>query len=95
MGVAFIDLNGLIADLYDAAGQKRIKALYFPKDNTHTNLAGARVNAGCVVTGVLRLSDCPLRFYLLDDAPGLADEAMGIPEELSATLPDKVGGLGK
>jgi rhamnogalacturonan acetylesterase len=98
-GAAFIDLNGLIADRYDPVGQLRIKALYFPKDNTHTNLAGAKVNAGCVVIGVLQLSDCPLRLYLLEDAPGLADAAVVIPSTLlPATLPASSAidrGLGK
>jgi rhamnogalacturonan acetylesterase len=68
-GVPFIDLNGLIADRYDAIGQPIIKAMYFPMDNTHTNPAGARVNAACVVLGLLQLKGCPLANYLLDSAP--------------------------
>ncbi|HEX4054259.1 MAG TPA: rhamnogalacturonan acetylesterase [Tepidisphaeraceae bacterium] len=87
MGVAFIDLNGLIADRYDVVGQPRIKALYFPRDNTHTNLAGAKLNAGCVVIGILQLSDCPLRLYLSDDAPAEAETATEIPTTMPTTGP--------
>jgi rhamnogalacturonan acetylesterase len=67
-GVPFIDLNGLIADRYDPIGQPIIKAMYFPMDNTHTNPAGARVNAACVVLGLLQLKECPLAGYLLDSS---------------------------
>lgn len=85
-GVAFVDLNGLIADRYDPVGQPRIKALYFPRDNTHTNLAGARLNAGCVVNGILQLSDCPLRLYLSDDAPAEAEAATVTPTTMPTTM---------
>lgn len=53
--VPFVDANALIADVYDPIGQARIKALYFPQDNTHTNPAGAKLNAACIVTGLTRL----------------------------------------
>jgi rhamnogalacturonan acetylesterase len=77
-GVQFIDLNGLIADRYDPIGQPIIKAMYFPMDNTHTNPAGARVNAACVVLGLLQLKDCPLCKYLVDSAPSNAAAAATI-----------------
>ena len=32
-----------------------IKSRYFPKDNTHNNEAGAKINAACVVLGILSL----------------------------------------
>lgn len=70
--VPFIDLNGLIADRYDPIGQRTIKAMYFPMDNTHTNPAGAKVNAACVVLGLLNLKDCSLSDFL---APNAVTEA--------------------
>ncbi len=63
-GVPFVDVNGLIADVYDPIGQARLKALYFPGDNTHTNPAGARVNAACVTEGLAQLQDPTLSSYL-------------------------------
>jgi lysophospholipase L1-like esterase len=48
---AFIDLNGIIADKYDAEGQEKVKE-YFFTDNLHTVEAGARMNALCVVDGI-------------------------------------------
>jgi lysophospholipase L1-like esterase len=66
--VPFIPLNDLIADRYDPAGQARIKALYFPQDNTHTNPAGARINAACVILGLLQNKDCLLNDDLIDSA---------------------------
>jgi rhamnogalacturonan acetylesterase len=79
-GAPFIDLNALIADRYDPIGQPNIKAMYFPMDNTHTNPAGARVNAACVVLGLLQLKDCPLCNYLADSAAvDAADDATITP----------------
>lgn len=64
-GAPFIDLNAIIADHYDALGQEKVTALYFgPRDGTHTNAAGARRNAACVVEGLRALADCPLSSYL-------------------------------
>jgi pectin methylesterase-like acyl-CoA thioesterase/lysophospholipase L1-like esterase len=56
-GVPFVDVNARIADVYDPVGPARLKALFFPQDNTHTNPAGARVNAACVVQGLAQLND--------------------------------------
>jgi lysophospholipase L1-like esterase len=77
-GAPFIDLNGLIADRYDPIGQTIIKAKYFPTDNTHTNPAGARVNAACVVLGLLQLKECGLCNYLVDSASSDAAAAATI-----------------
>jgi lysophospholipase L1-like esterase len=57
-GTPFVDLNTLAADRYDALGQEKTRA-YF-NDVQHTNQAGARVNAECVVQGLKRLADLPL-----------------------------------
>ena len=62
-GAAFVDLNGIIADHYDALGQEKVKP-FFPKDHTHTNQAGAELNAQSVVEGLKSLKDCKLCEYL-------------------------------
>lgn len=62
--VNFIDLNKIIADQYDTLGPEQVKA-FFPGDHTHTNLAGAKLNAEAVVTGIKFLSSCNLKDYLL------------------------------
>lgn len=58
-GAAFVDLNAIVADRYDALGQDKVKD-FFPGDHTHINAAGAELNAASVVAGLNRLSGCPL-----------------------------------
>lgn len=62
-GTLFIDLNALIADAYDALGAEAVKA-FFPKDHTHTNLEGAKLNAEKVTAGIKSLKGCDLKIYL-------------------------------
>lgn len=59
----FIDLNALIADQYDKMGQEKVNA-FFPADHTHTNDAGARLNAASVVEGLKMIPDCNLNRFL-------------------------------
>ncbi|WP_207427046.1 rhamnogalacturonan acetylesterase [Pedobacter sp. SYSU D00535] len=49
--VAFIDLNQITADKYDEMGPEKVKTL-FQGDHTHTNEAGARINAASVISGI-------------------------------------------
>ncbi len=64
-GTPFIDLNAIIADSYEAKGQEKVTALYFPpREGTHTNAVGAMHNAMCVITGLKALDDHPLKMYL-------------------------------
>jgi lysophospholipase L1-like esterase len=61
----FIDLNERVARQYDALGDaQRLKAAYFGQDHTHTNEAGARLNAATVAAGIRDLKGCKLRRYL-------------------------------
>jgi rhamnogalacturonan acetylesterase len=60
----FVDLNKITADKYDNWGAEKVKS-FFPGDHTHTNLAGAIVNAESVVEGLKDLKDCALKKYLL------------------------------
>jgi len=63
-GAYFIDLNGLIADEYDRLGPDKVKE-FFPGDHTHTNEAGARLNAEKVVEGMREVGGLgPLVNYL-------------------------------
>ena len=66
-GVAFVDLNGIIADRYDPIGAEKVGADFFtPTDHTHTSLAGAKFNAVAVVEGLRGLKECALCGYLKD-----------------------------
>lgn len=69
-GVPFIDLNSIVADQYDIWGQEVVKGL-FERDHTHTNEAGARINAWSVTEGLRGLKDCDLKDYLKKDKPTL------------------------
>lgn len=62
-GAYFIDLNNTIADEYEKLGPDQVKT-FFPADHTHTNEAGAKLNAEIVVKGVQALKDCELKKYV-------------------------------
>lgn len=62
-GAFFIDLNAIIADKYDAMGEEQVKT-FFPGDHTHTNEAGAKLNAAAVVEGLKKIPACKLNGYL-------------------------------
>jgi rhamnogalacturonan acetylesterase len=61
--VPFVDLNEIIARRYDALGQAAVDPL-FGDPHTHTTLAGAQLNAECVVAGLRALPNHPLDPYL-------------------------------
>lgn len=63
-GAYFVDLNGITADKYDAMGPDKVKEL-FPGDHTHTNEAGALINATSVAEGIRLLKNLGLNNYLL------------------------------
>jgi lysophospholipase L1-like esterase len=60
--VGFIDLNEIVARRYDALGQAAVDPL-FGDPHTHTTLAGAQLNAECVVAGLKALPHDPLAPY--------------------------------
>ena len=64
--VAFIDLNAIVAQKYEALGPDKVKELYFLEDHTHTTPAGAEVNAASVVEGLRALKNSPLAGFLLN-----------------------------
>jgi rhamnogalacturonan acetylesterase len=62
--VPFIRLNSMIIEKYTSMGEEQVTKL-FPKDHTHTNLEGAKINAGIVAEGIRSLKKCQLRKFLL------------------------------
>lgn len=63
--VGFVDLNEIIARRYDALGQAAVDPL-FGDPHTHTTMAGAVLNAECVVAGLRALPRHPLDKYLTE-----------------------------
>jgi len=64
-GAYFIDLNQLIADIYDKEGEEKVNSTYFgTKDHTHTIQAGAELNAQCVANGIKATKGLKLAKYL-------------------------------
>lgn len=62
-GVFFINLNSITADKYDGLGPDEVAKLFY-KDHTHTNEAGAKINAASVTEGLALLQQCGLNKYL-------------------------------
>ena len=59
----FVDLNELVAKKYEELGPVKVK-IFFPGDHTHTNKAGAELNARTIAEGVMQLKDCDLKNYV-------------------------------
>ena len=62
----FIDLNRLALAKYVGMELPDIQTKYFAPDKGHTILAGAELNAVCVVEGIRTLTNCPLSKYLVE-----------------------------
>lgn len=69
--VDFINLNEICARHYEQLGQAKVKAM-FPREHTHTNAAGADLNAQCVIAGIKGLKNCPLARHLSAKAAPIA-----------------------
>ena len=77
-GVHFIDLHAMIEAKYEALGEQVVTDTYYPvKETTHTDWAGAILNAQIVVEGIKQV-DPALAAYLLPNPP-TADE-IKLPE---------------
>ena len=63
-GAFFIDLNKKIATAYEALGSTVVLKQFFPKDHTHTDYDGARLNAEIVSNEIRNLTKCPLSGFL-------------------------------
>ncbi len=62
-GSYFIDLNEMVIEKYQKMGAEKVKA-FFPKDHTHTNEAGAVLNAELVTEGIKKLKGSELKKYI-------------------------------
>ena len=62
-GVEFINLNDITARKYEQLGPEETKK-FFPGDHTHTNAAGAQLNAASVVDGIRADKKLALNKYL-------------------------------
>ncbi len=61
-GAYFIDANNIIADKFEKMGPEMVKGL-FPYDPVHTNVEGAGINAGAIVTAIKRDTTNTLNKY--------------------------------
>jgi lysophospholipase L1-like esterase len=64
-GALFLDLNEIIAQKYEQIGRDKVTAEYFKTDHTHTTVAGAELNAQCVVEGLKQIPACTLSKYVV------------------------------
>lgn len=62
-GSYFINLNEMVIKKYQEMGPEKVKG-FFPKDHTHTNEAGAILNAELVTEGIKKLKGCELKRYI-------------------------------
>ena len=62
-GAYFIDLNEMVAAKYERLGQVAVK-LFFPADNTHTNIEGAKLNAETVISELKRINPGRIKKYM-------------------------------
>ena len=61
--VTFIDLNEAVAVKYEELGKKKVKS-FFPKDHTHTNDEGAKLNALTIAELISKDKTCGLRNFI-------------------------------
>ncbi len=62
-GAAFIDVTAITSATYEKLGAEKVATL-FQDERTHTNTAGARINAESVVAGIRGLDTHPLAALL-------------------------------
>jgi lysophospholipase L1-like esterase len=64
--VYFVDLNELTAAKYEKIGAVKVASDFFTTvDNTHTSMAGARVNAESVVEGLKKIKQLKIDRFLV------------------------------
>jgi lysophospholipase L1-like esterase len=88
-GLQFIDLTRIIADQYQTLGQEKVKAL-FGTDHTHTNTAGADLNAAGVVAGLKGIRRGTFTTLLSPKGEAVAADRTGwlnLPEPADPKLP--------
>lgn len=86
----FLDINEIIARVYDQMGQKAVQPLFIVGAGPHTSMAGAETNATCVVAALKGLDKDPLAKYLSEKADGVAPADLSQPApEPAVPAPDK------
>jgi len=88
--IAFIDLNEIVARRYDALGHDAVMKLFpqvTPDEHTHTNWAGAELNAECVVAGSKSLQPDPLAGFYSEKAKDITPADLRRPEPKPAATP--------
>lgn len=91
-GVGFVDLTRIVADAYQARGADKVKEL-FSTDHTHTNTAGADLNAASIVAGLKGLRPPPLKDVYSPAGDAVMADRLGwlnLPEPAEAKLPSIV-----
>jgi hypothetical protein len=69
-GAEFVDLHAIVASHYEPLGEEKVTATYYPdKETTHTDWAGAVLNAQCVIEGLKGLGNSQIVQYLLPNPP--------------------------
>ncbi len=89
-GVAFLDMNEIIAREYDQIGPEKVDEL-FTEDNTHTTEVGAEYTAELVTVALKGLKQNPLKPYFSDKA----DYVSAIFRELDKSSRPVVTGYGE
>ena len=62
-GAYFIGLNKLVSDQYDKVDTAKVSSFFYG-DHTHTNKAGARLNASIIINEVKRINPGQLKKFL-------------------------------
>jgi len=91
----FIDLNELVAQRYDQMGHDAVMGLFpltTPDEHTHTNWAGAELNAQVVVAGLKALGDSRIAGFMKnpakeDDRPVVDAKSVREEQPLNPALP--------
>jgi lysophospholipase L1-like esterase len=71
LSAVFVDLNEIVARHYEAIGPEKVNAL-FGDEHTHTNAAGAEINARSVIAGLKGVKSCALCKYFSKPAKPIA-----------------------
>lgn len=90
--ISFIDLSRLVADEYQRRGETAVNEL-FGKDHTHTNSAGADLNASLVVAGLKGIRKGPFKEWLSPKGQAVEADSIGwlnLPEPLDPNLPSLI-----
>lgn len=84
----YVDVSRIVTREYKHLGQEKV-ATFFPLDHTHTNLAGAELNAQSVVAGLKALPDAPFTPYFSQKGESVVSAAeSSLPLPARADLPN-------